>query len=39
MDLGRLGGLYRVAAFGGLAFSAAAVAVLLQRFVLKRNAD
>ncbi|MBL8113873.1 MAG: DUF2339 domain-containing protein [Acidobacteria bacterium] len=39
MDLGRLGGLYRVAAFVGLAFSAAAVAVLLQRFVLKRNEE
>jgi hypothetical protein len=33
-DLSRLGGLYRVASFVGLAASLAAVALLLQRFVL-----
>lgn len=35
-DLGRLGGLYRVASFVGLAFSLGLVAVLLQRFALRR---
>jgi uncharacterized membrane protein len=34
-DLSRLGGLYRVASFVGLAASLAAVALLLQRFVLR----
>jgi uncharacterized membrane protein len=34
-DLGRLGGLYRVGAFVGLAISLTLVAVALQRFVLK----
>lgn len=34
LDLGRLGGLYRVASFVGLAFSLALVAVALQKFVL-----
>ncbi|MBK9376187.1 MAG: DUF2339 domain-containing protein [Holophagales bacterium] len=33
-DLGRLGGLYRVASFVGLAVSLALVAVALQKFVL-----
>ncbi len=33
-DLWRLGGLYRVGSFVGLAFSLALVAVVLQRFVL-----
>ncbi len=33
-DLGRLGGLYRVASFVGLAISLALVAVALQKFVL-----
>jgi len=36
-DLARLGGLYRVASFVGLAICLAAVAVLLQRFVLPRK--
>lgn len=36
-DLGQLGGLYRVGAFLGLAISLAAVALLLQRFVLRRD--
>ncbi|MEO8587224.1 MAG: DUF2339 domain-containing protein [Acidobacteriota bacterium] len=36
-DLARLGGLYRVASFVGLAICLAAVAVLLQRFVLPRR--
>jgi hypothetical protein len=36
-DLARLGGLYRVASFVGLALCLAAVAVLLQRFVLPRR--
>ncbi len=35
-DLGRLGGLYRVASFVGLAVSLALVALALQRFVLAR---
>jgi len=34
-DLARLGGLYRVASFVGLAISLALVAVALQKFVLK----
>jgi len=34
-DLSRLGGLYRVGSFVGLAASLAAVALLLQRFVLR----
>jgi uncharacterized membrane protein len=33
-DLARLGGLYRVASFVGLAISLALVAVALQKFVL-----
>ena len=33
-DLGRLGGLYRVGSFVGLALSLALVAIVLQRFVL-----
>ena len=36
-DVARLGGLYRVASFVGLAICLAAVAVLFQRFVLPRN--
>jgi uncharacterized membrane protein len=36
-DLPQLGGLYRVASFVGLAICLAAVAVLLQRFVLSRS--
>ena len=36
-DLALLGGLYRVASFVGLAACLAAVAVLLQRFVLARS--
>jgi uncharacterized membrane protein len=36
-DLSRLSGLYRIASFVGLAVSLAAVAVLLQRFVLLRE--
>jgi uncharacterized membrane protein len=35
-DLARLDGLYRVASFVGLAASLAAVALVLQRFVLRR---
>jgi hypothetical protein len=35
-DLARLGGLYRVGSFVGLAVCLACVAVLLQRFVLQR---
>jgi uncharacterized membrane protein len=35
-DLGRLGGLYRVASLFGLAMSLALVAVALQKFVLKK---
>jgi hypothetical protein len=38
-DLARLGGLYRVASFVGLAVCLACVALLLQRFVLKRGAE
>jgi Predicted membrane protein (DUF2339) len=37
-DLARLGGLYRVASFVGLAVALALVAVLLQRFVLAPGA-
>lgn len=37
LDLSRLAGLYRVASFVGLAVSLAAVAMLLQRFVLARE--
>lgn len=33
-DLGRLGGLYRVASFAGLAISLSLVAIVLQKFVL-----
>ena len=33
-DLGRLGGLYRVASFVGLAVSLALVAIAIQKFVL-----
>ncbi len=36
-DLARLGGLYRVGSFVGLAVCLALVAVLLQRFVLRRE--
>ncbi len=36
-DLGRLGGLYRVGSFVGLAISLALVAVLLQKFALRRS--
>jgi uncharacterized membrane protein len=35
-DLSRLGGLYRVASFVGLAISLSVVAVLLQRFALRK---
>lgn len=38
-DLGRLGGLYRVASLVGLAFSLVAVGVLIQRFVVARVRD
>jgi uncharacterized membrane protein len=38
-DMSRLSGLYRVASFVGLAISLAAVAVLLQRFVLAREEE
>lgn len=36
-DLGRLGGLYRVGSFVGLALCLSAVAVLIQKFVLKQE--
>lgn len=36
-DLGSLSGLFRVASLAGLAVSLALVAVVLQRFVLRRN--
>jgi uncharacterized membrane protein len=36
-DLGRLGGLYRVGSFVGLAVCLALVAIVLQRFVLARD--
>ncbi|HEX2757050.1 MAG TPA: DUF2339 domain-containing protein, partial [Thermoanaerobaculia bacterium] len=36
-DLARLGGLYRVASFVGLAVCLAAVALLLQRFIFVRS--
>jgi hypothetical protein len=38
-DLARLGGLYRVGSFVGLAASLALVAVLIQKFVLPRRDD
>lgn len=38
-DLARLGGLYRVGSFVGLAASLALVAVLLQKFVLSRREE
>jgi uncharacterized membrane protein len=36
-DLGRLGGLYRVGSFVGLALSLALVAIAIQKFVLSKN--
>ena len=36
-DLGRLGGLYRIASFLGLALALVMVSVLLQKFVLARR--
>ena len=36
-DLGRLGGLYRISSFVGLALSLALVAIVLQKFVLARD--
>ncbi len=36
-DLGRLGGLYRVGSFVGLALSLALVAIVMQKFVLARD--
>jgi Predicted membrane protein (DUF2339) len=36
-DLGRLGGLYRIASFLGLALALVMVSVLLQKFVLSRR--
>ncbi|HEV8267439.1 MAG TPA: DUF2339 domain-containing protein, partial [Thermoanaerobaculia bacterium] len=38
-DLGRLGGLYRVGSIVGLGICLVAVALLLQRFVLKREEE
>jgi hypothetical protein len=38
-DLGRLGGLYRVGSFVGLALSLSLVALVLQRFVLARDSQ
>ena len=38
-DLARLDGLYRVASFVGLALSLALVAVILQKFVLRRSEE
>ena len=38
-DLSRLAGLYRIASFVGLALSLALVAVVLQKFVLKRKEE
>jgi uncharacterized membrane protein len=38
-DLGRLGGLYLVASFVGLAVCLALVALALQRFALIQNED
>ena len=38
-DLGRLGGLYRVGSFVGLAVSLALVAIVLQKFVLARDSQ
>jgi len=37
LDMSRLGGLYRVGSFAGLALCLALVAVLIQRFVLTRR--
>lgn len=39
LDLAALGGLYRVASFVGLAVCLAAVAVLIQKFVLARTVE
>jgi len=39
LDLAALGGLYRVASFVGLAVCLAAVAVLIQKFVLARTGE
>ncbi|MBP1625972.1 MAG: rane protein-like protein [Holophagaceae bacterium] len=39
LDLSSLSGLYRVASFVGLAASLAAVAVMLQQFVLRRSGE
>lgn len=39
LDLAALGGLYRIASFVGLAVCLAAVAVLIQKFVLARAAE
>jgi uncharacterized membrane protein len=36
-DLARLGGLYRIASFLGLALALVMVSVLLQKFVLSRR--
>ena len=36
-DLGRLGGLYRVGSFMGLALCLSLVAIVLQKFVLARD--
>ena len=38
-DLARLGGLYKVGSFVGLAAALALVAVLIQRFVLARSQE
>ena len=38
-DLGRLGGLYRVGSFVGLALCLALVAIVLQKFVLARDSQ
>jgi uncharacterized membrane protein len=38
-DLGRLGGLYRIASFLGLALALVMVSVLLQKFVLSRRTE
>lgn len=39
LDLGRLGGLYRIGSFLGLAICLAAVALLIQRFVLEKRVE
>jgi uncharacterized membrane protein len=39
LDLAALGGLYRVASFVGLAICLAAVAVLIQKFVILRTGE